>query len=244
MTLLEWRSRSRAGLALLLKVAVALTLVGGLQLLLADSTVASDETSDNQVYQLPDSLPAPPVALAESVPYRSQFIQGDPYAPSNCGPAVLAMIFSYFGVPVSVSEARWDVNEYMGVWNYDNGSNWLSLAWSARQHGLKPFGLLDEDWLFTKWTLFDLLAEANAGYPSILLVRYWDLPDHEQSSWWGDHYIVFLGLDEYGNVIYHDPAFHGTVGARRTMSQERLVKAWNNTATGFVRTAMSLRPGS
>ena len=204
---------------------------------------ATEPTSSDHVFQLPDSLPQGSSILPLSVPFRSQLVAGDPYSNSNCGPAVLAMTFAYYGLPVSIGEARQDINAYMGIWNYDNGSSWLSLRWAAQIHGLQPYGLLDEDWLYEKWSLFDLLTESANGHPTILLVRYWELPGHEGASWWGDHYIVFLGLDEAGNVIYHDPAFHGELGASRTMSQEQLMSAWNNTSVGLVRTAMSLRGG-
>ena len=226
-----------------LKTGLAFLAVVALLSVHFDAAGASEPTSSDGVYQLPDSLPQSTSIVPLSVPYRSQLVAGDPYSNSNCGPAVLAMTFAYYGVPVSIGEARQDINAYMGLWSYDNGSSWLSLRWAAQIHGLQTYGLLDEDWLYTKWSLFDLVAESSLGNPSILLVRYWELPGHENATWWGDHYIIFLGLDDYGNVIYHDPAFHGDVGAWRTMSQEQLMTAWNNTSVGLVRTAMSLRGG-
>ena len=224
---------------------VGLALLAAVALLAADfeSAGASEPTSSDHVYQLPDSLPRSASISPLSVPYLSQLVAGDPYSNSNCGPAVLAMTFAYYGLPVSISEARQDINDYMGIWHYENGSSWLSMRWAAQINGLETYGLLDEDWLYVKWSLFDLVTESSQGNPSILLVRYRELPGHENATWWGDHYIVFLGLDDYGNVIYHDPAFHGEVGAWLTMSQEQLMRAWNNTSVGLIRTAMSLRGG-
>ena len=225
----------------LLKLGLALLTAVALLAVDFEAAGASEPTSSDSVYQLPDSLPQSTSIVPLSVPYRTQLVAGDPYANSNCGPAVLAMTFAYYGLPVTIAEARQDINSYMGLWSYDNGSSWLSMRWAAQVHGLQTYGLLDEDWLYTKWSLFDLVTESSLGNPSILLVRYRDLPGHESATWWGDHYIIFLGLDEYGNVVYHDPAFHGDLGAWRTMSQERLMRAWNNTSVGLVRTAMSLR---
>lgn len=224
---------------------VGLALLAAIALLLVDfqTAGASEPTSSDGVYQLPDRPSRSTSTVPLSVPYRSQLVAGDPYSNSNCGPAVLAMTFAYYGVPVSIGEARQDINEYMGIWHYENGSSWLSMRWAAQIHGLETYGLLDEDWLYVKWSLFDLVTESSLGNPSILLVRYRELPGHENATWWGDHYIVFLGLDEFGNVVYHDPAFHGDMGAWLTMSQEQLMNAWSNTSVGLVRTAMSLRGG-
>jgi hypothetical protein len=71
----------------------------------------------------------------------------------------------------------------------------------------------------------------------MLLVRYWDLPDHTASSYAGDHYIVALGFDANGNVVYNDSA--SSNGAHRTISPSQLLKAWSSPTVGLVRTAMA-----
>ena len=173
-------------------------------------------------------------------PYRSQ-LDGSREEESNCGPATLGMFMSSFGEHWSTAGIRRSVNEQMGVWHPDNGSTWESLAYAARVRGFEVHGLYDEEGLYRMWTIDDLLAETAEGRPVMLLVRYWSLPGKDDSSWWGDHYILFLGLNEYGDVVYHDPAYHGDEGAYRTMSRERLLRAWSRTATGIKYSAMALR---
>lgn len=170
------------------------------------------------------------------VPWRSQF-DGTLYASSNCGPAALAMAMSYYGEWWSTNHVRRTVNSYMGYWGLDGGSTWEALDYAARLYGFETRGLLEP------WSLDELVAATTAGHPVILLVRYWSLPDHSDDSWWGDHYIVFLGLTPDGQVVYHDPAFYDEYwGSYRVMSQERLERAWTRTACGLQHTALSIWP--
>lgn len=174
------------------------------------------------------------------VPYRSQF-DGTAYADSNCGPATLGMLMSYYGEWWSSDGIRRDVNRSTGDWSADGGSTWESLAYAARKRGFTVLGLYGGK-SYRRWSIDELVGEARQGRPSMLLVRFRSLPGHERSSWWGDHYIVFMGLTAGGAVIYHDAAFWGdSGGAYRTMSQEQLKRAWGNNAAGIQYSAMVLQ---
>jgi hypothetical protein len=72
----------------------------------------------------------------------------------------------------------------------------------------------------------------------MLLVRFWDLADHLQSTFAGDHYILALGFDHDGNLIYHDSAMHGD-GSNRTIGLAQLMKAWSEPSVGLLRTAIA-----
>lgn len=176
-------------------------------------------------------------------PYRSQ-LDGSPYAGSNCGPATLGMLMSHYGEWWLTSGIRRDVNQYQGTTSYDSGSSWEALAYAARLRGFEVVGLYDETGNYRTWTIEDLVEQTKAGRPVMLLTRYWSLPGHGDSEWWGDHYITFQGLTPSGDVVYHDAAFPGEEGAYLVMSQERLMRAWSRTATGLQYTAMALEwPG-
>ncbi|HLH72073.1 MAG TPA: C39 family peptidase, partial [Chloroflexota bacterium] len=121
----------------------------------------------------------------------------------------------------------------------NDGTTWESLAYAANAMGVKT-AAYKRGKQYLVWSFDDLARQFNAGHPVLLLVRYRTLPGHEQSDYWGDHYIVGLGFDTDGNLIYHDPATRDGSGAYRTISRARLLSAWTNTAIGYVRTAMAL----
>jgi len=174
------------------------------------------------------------------VPYRSQ-LDGTTYADSNCGPATLGMLMAYDGEWWSSNGIRRDVNRHTGVWSDEGGSTWESLVYAAQERGFTVLGLYEGKG-YRRWSIDDLLTEVRNGRPPMLLVRFRRLPGHEYSGWWGDHYIIFLGLTADGRVVYHDSAFQGdSIGAYRTMSQEQLNRAWGNNAAGIQYSAMVLR---
>ena len=174
------------------------------------------------------------------IPWRSQF-DGSAYASSNCGPASLGMAMSYYGEWWSTAGIRKSTNERSGVVGLDDGTDWPSLAYAAEKRGFTVVGLYDSAGNYRKWTITDLVNETDQERPVILLVRFRALPGHAGSSYYGDHYIVFLGLMADGRVVYHDPAFYEEIdGSYRIMGQETLLEAWGNTSVGQQYTAMSL----
>jgi LysM repeat protein len=188
-----------------------------------------------------DATPAPPPPPSAPplihAPYYSQFI-GSTWDQSNCGPANLSMALGALGIGVDQLTLRGLANRQMGIWDPSDGTTWGSLAYAARHYGVSVSGL-HRGSRYRKWSLSDLDAELSQHHPVILLVRYWDLPDHYASSYGGDHYITALGYDRAGNIVYHDSAMHGD-GSYRAISPDQLNRAWSHTSVGLVRTAMAL----
>lgn len=167
-------------------------------------------------------------------PYFNQF-DGSVWGPSNCGPTSLAMALGAVGISTQPLQLRALANQEMRSWSPSNGTTWEALAYAAHQHGALTGGLYRGS-SYRSWTIDDLKAAVGAGHPVMLLVRYRSLPDHYSSAYQGDHYIVALGFDAAGNLIYNDPA--SVNGANRTLTQTQLRNAWSRTWIGLVRTAM------
>lgn len=185
----------------------------------------------------PPTPPTPPTTAIISAPYHNQF-DGTIWAESNCGPTTLAMALGALGVTADQLTLRTVADRQMGAHNPNNGTTWESLAYAAHQYGVSTDGLYTTGRSLRSWTLDDLKNELAQGRPVMLLVRFWDLPDHLQSTFAGDHYILALGFDQDGNLIYHDSAMHGD-GSYRTISPARLMKAWSEPSVRLVRTAMA-----
>lgn len=171
-------------------------------------------------------------------PYYRQF-DGSIYAESNCGPTSLAMALGALNIHASPLTLRHLASRAMGFDNPYGGVTWEALAYASRAKGATIKGLYNGN-RYRIWSVDDLRREFAQGHPVILLVRYRSLPDHRTSAFWGDHYIVGLGFDRAGNLVYNDPAFHEGSGANRTISRDQLVSAWSNTAVRLIRTAMAL----
>lgn len=171
------------------------------------------------------------------VPYVSQF-DGTPWEGSNCGIGAIAMVLGAFDITIPTLQIRKSIISITGDPSYDAGVAWDPLVTLAWRHNLPVNGPLDVNGQQRRWFLEELDAESRMGRPSILLVRYQALPGHEQATWWGDHYVVFLGLTADGNVIYHDPAFRGSRGAYMVTDRATFERAWSTTASGQQYTAI------
>jgi hypothetical protein len=183
-------------------------------------------------------------AIVESgrtaVPYMTQF-DGTPWEGSNCGIASIAMVLGAFDVTLPTVQVRKSIIAMTGDRSYDAGVAWEPLMRMAWRHNFPvngPYNDNDRSHGYRRWFLEELDAESRLGRPSILLVHYRSLPGHESATWWGDHYVVFLGLTADGNVIYHDPAFRGSQGAYRVTDRATFERAWTNTASRQVRAAI------
>jgi hypothetical protein len=174
------------------------------------------------------------------IPWRSQF-DGTAYETANCGPASLGMAMSYFGEWWETKGIRKSTNERSGVTGYSDGTDWPSLAYAAEKRDFTVVGLYDAAGNYRQWTIDDLVSETDKGHPVILLVRQRAMPGHENSAYYGDHYIVFLGLMADGRIVYHDPAFaNETDGAYRIIGQKTLLEAWGDTYACLPYSAMSV----
>jgi hypothetical protein len=182
--------------------------------------------------------PQPPRPRIIATTYLSQF-DGTIWGAGNCGPTSLAMVLSALKIPADPLILRHYANQEMGFADPESGTTWESLAYAAKISGA-TIKRLYVGKSYRTWTVDDLRAELNQGHPVLLLVRYWNLPDHGTSDYGGDHYIVAVGFDLDGNLVYNDPAFWFTSGDNRTINHDHLMKAWTNTAVGLVRTAMAL----
>lgn len=184
------------------------------------------------------SSPAPVPNLLLQAPYFSQF-DGSDYGPSNCGPTTLAMALGALGGSVDQMTLRHWADVQMGTNDPSNGTSWESLAYAAGHYGFGVHGLYDGS-AYRVWNVAELKASLDQNQPVMLLVRYWDLPGHASSTFAGDHYIVALGVDSNGNIIYSDSAYYNSQGADRSISPSELDKAWSDTSAGIVRSAMAL----
>lgn len=173
------------------------------------------------------------------IPYRTQF-DGSWHEGGNCGPASLAMILDYYGHGVETHALRESINRMSGDWGRDSGTSWTHLRRAAESFGLATYGMTNEHNQMRQWTMDDLLAETREGRPVIVLVHYRSLPGHETAGWYGDHYVVFLGMTASGDVVYHDPAFRNGEGEYVITSQAQFERAWTNTYIRQNRQAMSV----
>ena len=180
----------------------------------------------------------PPKPAIIAAPYLSQ-LDGTIWGPSNCGPTSLAMALSALGVNADQMWLRHLADVQMGMADPSGGTTWESLAYAARVNGVGSRGLYGSGKTYHTWSIDDLKGELSQGHPVLLLVRFWNLPGHVASNYPGDHYIVALGFDESGNLVFNDPATYGD-GAGMTMSPDQLTRAWSSTWVGFARTAMAL----
>jgi hypothetical protein len=172
-----------------------------------------------------------------SAPYYSQ-LDGSIYEGSNCGVASIAMAMGVWGHAESLLDLREWVNDYTGVWDPDAGLGWETLAAALNARGFSADGLYAGGG-YRAWSVDDLLVETRAGRPVIVLAHWQSLPGHaDLSPEAGDHYVVFLGMTDDGNIIYHDSSLPG--GAYRVTDRSTFENAWANTWAGANRTAMSV----
>lgn len=189
-----------------------------------------------QILKLPQpSLTTPGTSLL-AAPYHSQF-DGSAYAETNCGPTSLSMALGALGINVDELTVRRWANVALGTSDPNSGTTWGSLAYAARQGGATVVGPAPGT---SSWTVDEVKSQLQQGHPVLLLVRYQLLPDHLSSTFAWDHYIVALGFDASGNLIYNDPAFYTEIGAHRTISSADLTRAWTNTSEGLFQTAMAI----
>jgi len=186
---------------------------------------------------LPNLPVAQPVIIA--APYYSQF-DGSIWADSNCGPTSLAMALGALGINADPLSLRRLANLQMGISNPDIGTTWDSLAAAARNYNVSVQGLYSTNKQLHNWTIDDLKAQLSQGHPVLMLVHYPELPGHAASGFRGDHYILALGFDASGNLVFNDPATRGGNNGTVTASPAQILAAWSDTTVGFVRTAMAL----
>jgi hypothetical protein len=162
-------------------------------------------------------------------PYRSQ-IDGSPWAAANCGPTVVSMALAAFGVNVSSTTLRAEVQDVQKEWGDDNGSYVWALADAVHLHGLKATGLYegqpqeDHNGPWHQWTADEIRTRLRAGHLVVPQVWWRGLPGREESDYYGDHYIVITGM--LGDAfLYNDPVDRDGVGYDRVIRAEQLMAA-------------------
>jgi len=144
---------------------------------------------------LPQNPGSPPKAMVAGVPF---FAQDE----LQCGPAALAMVLNWSGVPLQPSDLTAEVYT-PGL----KGSLQSALVASARRHGRVAYPITGSE---------ALLAEISAGNPAIVLVNlsfFW------YPKW---HYAVVIGYNqEQGKVI-----LHSGLTAREILSSRVFMNIW------------------
>lgn len=177
-------------------------------------------------------------AAIVSAPGISQF-DGSIWAASDCGPTSLAMALGALGIQANPLDLRQLANAQMGMSDPNVGTSWNSLAAAARHFGLQT-SAINQNGNVRTWTVDEVKQELAQGHPVLLLTHYRDLPNHPTSTYTGDHYIVALGVDTQGNLVYNDPASAPNDSFTHTMSPAQLERAWTHTNFGMFRTAMAI----
>lgn len=211
----------------------------------AGSTGAPPANSSSAPAPAPAPAPqpaSPPAPAIIPVPYRSQF-DGTVWAESNCGPTSLSMALGALGIDVGQIPLRSLANQQMGMADPNNGTTWESLAYAAKAEGATVTGLYSAGQKYQSWSIDQLKSQLSQGHPVMLLVYYRALPGHSASGYYGDHYIVALGFDQNGNLVFNDPASYGN-GSGKLMTPAELTAAWSHTTAGLVRTAFAVSKGS
>jgi hypothetical protein len=182
--------------------------------------------------------PTPGHPAIMPAPIYSQF-DGTIWSGSNCGPTALSMALAAIGINADQLTLRHQANAEMGTSDPEDGTSWDALAFAATSSGAGTKGLVGAHG-YRAWAVDDLKKELALGHPVMLLVRYRLLPDHSGSAFSGDHYVVALGFDQLGSLVYNDPAGHVAHGNHRRLTPDELQAAWSDTWAGQVRTAMAL----
>jgi hypothetical protein len=161
----------------------------------------------------------------------------------------MAMVLAAFGRYVPNAEVRGLVNDLQGTWGvYEAGSFIENLAAITGRYGLRARGLFPPTAgagrakpgknVLRRWTLAELRHALEAGQPVVPQVRYRGLPGHEQSDYWGDHFVVVTGY-QGDTFVYHDPVDRYDPGADRLVPASQLEAAWRSSEFPYAAFAVS-----
>jgi hypothetical protein len=173
------------------------------------------------------------------VPYRSQ-LDGTAYADANCGPTSIGMALDAIGKRDTQESLRTAALQFQNLNACDDCGTFIQhLAGVAEQRGARTFGLRDAPETFHRWSLDEIREQLRLERVVIPQVKFRMLPGRTKSSYWGDHYIVIVGMA--GNsFIYNDPVDSDGRGYGRLITADQLEQAMS-TATGeFSRAAFAV----
>ncbi len=160
------------------------------------------------------------------VPYRSQWDADANRSTTDCGPACLAMVLSYYGTQVSINELFAATGAAPGTY-----VGFGQLQRVARNHHLVfNYG--------QNFKLNQLKRWIDQGKPSIALVKYsyWSQIEpgiSTQDTFTGPHFVVVVGYDDQ-NVYINDPNYwppRRQEGHKKAWSEVLFNLAWSNVRT-------------
>ena len=175
-----------------------------------------------------------------TVPYRTQ-LDGSSYAEANCGPASVAMALEAIGKRDTLANLRTSALKLQDLnGNCDDCGTFIQhLANVAEMRGASTYKLRDDPQTFHRWTLDEVREQLRLQRVVIPQVKFRLLPGRSKSSYWGDHYIVIVGLA--GNsFIYNDPIDTDGRGYGRVISAEALEAAMAGAHGEFSRSAFAV----
>ena|SRR5688572_19099843 len=180
---------------------------------------------------------APEVWL--KVPYRTQ-LDGSTYAEANCGPTSVAMALEAIGKRDTLESLRASALQLQETNGCDDCGTFIQhLASVAEMRGAATFGLRDDPESFHRWSLDEIRQQLRQERVVIPQVKFRLLPGRAKSQYWGDHYIVIVGLAGK-NFIYNDPVDSDGRGYGRLISAEALEQAMAGATGQFARAAFAV----
>ena len=174
------------------------------------------------------------------VPFRTQ-LDNSNYAPTNSGPASLAMVLGGYGTNVAVSDLRALMNGLDG--NYSPGAlvRIETIARVAERGGLNVLDLY-RGARFNEWTVEQVREMIRRGYPVATLVQGAVLPGGTPPGAARERFITIIGMDG-DELIYHDPAYPDEgQGAARRIPARLLDQGWLAASTPRLAAGFSLGP--
>ena len=190
--------------------------------------------------ELPQAYPADTAMDIFQVfaPYRSQ-LDGSPYAEANCGPTAIGIAMSAFGVDVPSRQLRVEALNAQHMGGNGVGTLLTALAEVVKAHGLSAFDVYAAGGGLHRWNLDEIRSHIQQGHPVVVQVRYRSLPGRGGAHYYGDHYIVVVGVVPDG-FLYNDPIDVDGLVWDRVMSADRLRTAMNAGDQRYAYTAFAV----
>jgi Peptidase_C39 like family len=174
-----------------------------------------------------------------NVPYRTQ-LDGSSYADANCGPTSVAMALDAIGKRDTLESLRAAALQLQDLDGCDHCGTYIQhLASVAETRGAATYGLRDDPRSFHRWTLDEIRQQLRQERVVIPQVKFRLLPGRSKAHYWGDHYIVIVGLAGH-NFIYNDPVDSDGRGYGRLISPEALEQAMVGANGDFARAAFAV----
>ena len=174
------------------------------------------------------------------LPFRTQQ-DNTVYAPTNSGPASIAMVLGGYGTDVAVSDLRALMNGLDGSFSPGATPRIETIARVAERGGLNVLDLY-RGARFNEWTVEQVREMIRRGYPVMTLVQGAVLPGGTPPGVARERFITVVGIDG-DEIIYHDPAYPDEgQGASRRIPPRILEQGWLAASTHRLAAGFSLGP--